>query len=289
RSKLASSPAWSVYQDYSTTINNFTYTGKDKYQYQFRYRVKDLAGNWSNFAEGGIILVDINDKPTATNLSLTPSDVCYQPVPFYTFRWTYSDPDKDKQSRYILLIDNNSDFSSPQVNMDITGLSDPSPSLDSYSIFVATQPIANQLGFNTTYYWRVRVYDEHSLPSNWTNGIPFSLTTPVHHYPSCDFTWIPNYPNTGEAVNFTDTSRCWDEDPVNGKDCSIIKGDTYLWTITSGDPSTSTEENASASFSSIGKYNVILRVTDSDGHACSITKSVRVNYPLPKWKEILPW
>ena len=289
RYKKIYSPIWSAYQDYSKEINNFTYTGENDYQYQFRYRVKDLANNWSNYVEGGIILVDLNDPPTATNLSYVASDVCYQPAPFYTFRWTYSDPEIDKQSRYILQIDNNSDFSSLQVNMDITGLSDPSPSIDSQSIIVATQPSANQLAFNTTYYWRVRVYDEHSLPSNWTNGVPFSFTTPVHHYPACDFTWSPNQPNADETVNFTDTSRCWDEDPINGSDCSISKGDAYLWTITSGDPSSSTSENASASFSLPGNYDVILQVTDSDGHACSTTKSVRVNYPVPKWKEILPW
>jgi len=290
RSKLVSSPAWSSYQDYLSTINDFTYTGLDNYQYQFRYRTQDNAGNWSAFTEGGVITVDINNPPIATDLSFVVSSLCTQPAPYYTFRWTYSDPDIDDQSAYILQIDNSFDFSSPQVNLNITGLSDLSPSSDSQSIIVATSPGPNQIGFNTTYYWRVKVYDEHALASkNWINGVPFSFTTPIHHYPSCDFSWNPNQPNAGETVSFIDTSRCWDEDPINGANCSINSGDAFLWTFTGGEPPASSSENPSATFANPGNHDVTLQVTDSDGHTCSTTKSIRVNYPVPKWKEILPW
>lgn len=288
RFKSVSSPNWPAYTHYLSTIDNFTYTGQDNYQYQIRYRTQDNAGNWSVFSYGRMVTIDLNDPPTATNLSVAASDLCVQPAPFYVFNWTYSDPNTDEQSRYRFQVDNNSDFSSKEVDINITGLSDPSPTIDSQSIIVATQPGANQLAFNTTYYWRVRVFDEHDLASTtFIQGSPF--TTPVYHYPACDFTSNPEKPNAEETVYFIDTSTCWDEDPINGSDCSILKGDSFLWTITSGDPSSSTGENPSSSFSLPGNYNVTLQVTDSGGHTCSKTKSVRVDYPVPKWKEILPW
>jgi len=53
-----------AWQDYATTINDFTYTGSHCNKYEFRYRVKDNAGNWSDFAYDGSVVVD-TQKPTA--------------------------------------------------------------------------------------------------------------------------------------------------------------------------------------------------------------------------------
>jgi PKD repeat protein len=103
------------------------------------------------------------------------------------------------------------------------------------------------------------------------------------------FTWTPNSPNVNETTQFTDTSKCWDEDAVNGADCSTTTGDAYSWTLNGATPATSTAENPTAKFANPGPFNVTLQVTDRDGHTCSITQTVRANYPLPKWKEIKPW
>ena len=133
----------------------------------------------------------------------------------------------------------------------------------------------------------MRVYDEHGLVSNWVSGT--DLTTSVHHYPSFNFTWIPIRPNTNETVLFTDTSKCWDEDVVYGADCSTATGDTFEWTFLSGAPASSTAENPIIEFTAPGNYNVTLEVTDRDGYTCTLTQPIRVDYPMPKWREIRPW
>jgi hypothetical protein len=294
-------PGWGNWQDYASTINDFNYTGTDGYQYIFRYRILDNAGNWSNFIEGNVLEININDPPTTTNLINTPSNVCNQPAQFFQFNWTYTDPEADTQSQFDFQIDNSCTtvncnngtcpFLSPEVNRTQTSLNYPSPNINSQAVTLATSPTSpgcDYLTYNTAYCWRAKTYDQHGLASSWIYGTPF--TTSVHHYPMCDFTWIPIRPNTNETIQFTDTSKCWDEDPVNGADCSTTTGDTYSWTFgASATPISSTAENPLTKFSSSGNYNVTLQVTDSDGYVCSTTQTVYVNYPLPKWKEIRPW
>jgi hypothetical protein len=271
----------------ATTINDFSYTGVDKSTYKFRYRVQDNAGNWSDWASGGDLLIDLNDPPTATNPIVTPSNVCDQPAQSFHFNWTYNDPEADTQSQFDFQVDNNSNFSSPEVNRTQTGLNYPNGNQNSQAVSLATSQLPDYLTYNKTYYWRARVYDVHGLASAWVNGASFP--TSIHHYPMVSFTWTPNSPNVNETTQFTDTSKCWDEDAVNGADCSTTTGDAYSWTLNGATPATSTAENPTAKFANPGPFNVTLQVTDRDGHTCSITQTVRANYPLPKWKEIKPW
>lgn len=93
----------------------------------------------------------------------------------------------------------------------------------------------------------------------------------------------------GETIQFTDTSKCWDEDAVNGADCAKNKQDNFLWTFPNGIPNSTANETPTVKFIEPGYYNVILQVTDGDGHTCSHTQSVHVNYPLPRWREIRPF
>ncbi|MCP2520866.1 hypothetical protein NLC26_01845 [Candidatus Aminicenantes bacterium AC-708-M15] len=48
-----------TWQDYATTINDFTYTGSHCNQYEFRYQIKDSAGNWSSFDYDSSVTVDV--------------------------------------------------------------------------------------------------------------------------------------------------------------------------------------------------------------------------------------
>lgn len=275
-----------AWQNYATTINDFTYTGTDGSTYRLRYRVLDNAGNWSNFVEGGDVLISLNHAPTATSLNVTPSSFCTSP-PFYTFNWTYTDPDSDTESRFDFQVDNNSDFSSPEINTTVNNLSYPSPSGNSQSVIVSTSGGSGFLSYNTTYYWRARVYDSFGTASGWISGSSFK--TLIHHYPLVDFTWVPTTPNVNETTTLTDASNCWDEDPINGSDCSTTKGDTYQWTMTGGTPNSSITENTITKYATLGLHDVTLQVTDSDGHTCSKLKQIRINYPLPTWREIRPF
>ena len=67
-----------------------------------------------------------------------------------TFTWNYSDPDNDTQTQYQILVDNNSNFGSPEVNVTNTTS--------------ATQHSAT-LTEGQTYYWKVRVNDSYGWGS----------------------------------------------------------------------------------------------------------------------------
>ena len=284
-------PGWGSWQDYASTISDFSYTGIDGYSYQFRYRTKDNANNWSNFNEGPTLTIDLNDPPTTTNLRVLASDPCEKP-PFYMFKFTYTDPDNDINSRFDFQIDNNSNFSSPEINRSFTNLSYPSPTEHTQSALLATTPMEGWLNYNTKYYWRAITYDQYGANSGWANGPSF--TTFDYKSPSCDFTFVPTSPVPDEPVTFTDNSWCWDENPANGSDCSTDKGDTFSWDFDlnnkgGSSPETSTAETSTAEFSKTGTYTVKLIVTDRNGHTCSTTKQVRISLPLPHYKEIRPW
>ncbi|MCX6565119.1 MAG: hypothetical protein NTW38_01630 [Candidatus Aminicenantes bacterium] len=225
-----------------------------------------------------------NDPPVASGLSVTSSSQCIT-APYYSFSWTYSDSDDDNESQFLFQIDNNSNFSSPVIDRSIS-VDYPSPSSNNQTVTLATIITDGYLSFNTKYYWRARVIDEYGATSNWVNGSSF--ITPAHHYPMPDFTNVPARPNVDETVQFTDASKCFDDNPV-GSGCSTATGDSYNWIFTGGTPGSSTLENPTSRFMTPGKHNVTLQVSDSDGFACSKTKSLNANYPMPTWKEILPF
>jgi len=63
---------------------------------------------------------------------------------------------------------------------------------------------------------------------------------------------------------------------------------TWNWTFQDGTPSASTQANPQVTFSSSGDKQVTLQAADSDTYSCSAAKTVKVGYPLPKWKEVTP-
>ncbi|MFH1129200.1 MAG: hypothetical protein V1686_00475, partial [Patescibacteria group bacterium] len=122
--------------------------------------------------------------------------------------------------------------------------------------------------------------------SDWSTTATCQI--PIHPYPGTDFTSSPRLPNLNENINLTDASECYDETTF-GSDCSTTKGDTYQWTMTGGTPNSSVLENAITKYSTLGLKTITLRVIDSDGHTCTETKQIRVNYPLPVWREVIPF
>jgi len=284
---------WSSWLHYGDTIDDFNYNcAGDLYIYTFRYRVSDNANNWSNFVQGPDMLCDFNDLPTAINLNTLPSNACDNP-PYYLFNFTYTDPDGNTESRFDFQVDNNSNFLSPEVDRTFTNLSYPSPTNQTQTISLSTAPIPDYLNYNTAYYWRVKVYDSYGAASiDWIYGS--SITTFMHKAPSPDFSFIPTNPVPFETVQFSDSSRCWDEDPINGAGCAAGLGDIFLWDFDvdgngNANPETSINENPLTAYSSPGLYNAKIQVTDSDGFVCSATKQIRVSYPLPHYREIRPW
>jgi len=238
------------------------------------------AWNYNEDSEAGIGWVDFSGvvlgsgSPVASNLGVS-SSYCGSAAQY--FSWNYSDPESDNEERFQFRVDNNSDFSSPEVNRDYTGLSNPSPTTNNQTVTIAETPAADQLGYNTTYYWQAKVYDINGSDSGWISGPSF--TTESHRYPSINFNWSPTEPSAEEDVLFSDQSTVY-----GGASKS-----SWSWTFENGNPGSSSQQNPTIQFTTTGDKDVVLGVTDSDGYTCSQTKTVGVQEVLPDWKEILPW
>ena len=118
-----------------------------------------------------------------------------------------------------------------------------------------------------------------STPSNesdWENGPSF--TTPKHTYPSIDFSWSPLNPEINENTLFTDQSTVYG---------GATKG-SWSWIFQDAIPDSSSQQNPTVNFSSVGLKPATLRVTDSDGLSCLGSKTVTVEFPLPEWRETAP-
>ncbi|XOB42001.1 MAG: PKD domain-containing protein [Candidatus Nealsonbacteria bacterium] len=224
------------------------------------------GGSISRSTTVTIITVIPNQPPSATNLKVVQPDYCLSGPAAY-FSWTFTDPDPgDTQSAYRVQVDNNSNFSKPE---------DDSGKVTSSSNSYAT--ILGKLKYNNTYYWRLKVWDNKGLDSNWISGPSFS--TPTHACPEIDFSWSPFKPSVNEDVLFVDQSTVY----------GGTTKESWFWTFQDGSPASSTEQNPTAKFPSTGEKDITLRVTDSDGFSCSRTKTLNSQLPLPIWKEIAPF
>ena len=273
-----------AWQDHKQTTEDFTYPGKEGTTYQFRYQVQDKAGNLSDWATGPSQTLTINHPPSATNLRVQLYDPCTVPYTGAWLRWDFSDPDQgDSQFARQIQVDNNPDFSSPEI--------------DNYSEIsnnvYATQ--VGQLKCHTTYYWRVKVWDSPCLtPSSWAEGPSF---TTICDYPDPDFTWQPEKIYFSQPIQFIDQSICYDEVPVDGRDCSseepLIDSFNWHFLLTREDEwgetqtlfeTSSTDENPEVTFPYLGDLEITLTVTDSQGRSCSKTVNTGSRFPVWVWK-----
>lgn len=136
----------------------------------------------------------------------------------------------------------------------------------------------NVLDFNKSYAWRLQAFDSIDLSSGWTDGPVFS--TPLHAYPTANFTWSPEFPSQNQTVQFTDTTIF---DPT-------ATGKSWQWTIpdaTYTGGTNSTSQNPKVKFTTTGNKTVVLLVSDDVGND-TVSKSVGSKLPLPKFKEIGP-
>jgi hypothetical protein len=232
-----------------------------------------------------------NQPPTATNLSLdSPNSADYcgtTGYPSVRLRWQFSDPG-DTQSAYQIQVDNNSNFSSPEV--------DTGKVISSSQAFLI-QPPYPTLSWNTSYYWRLKVWDSQDTSSNWVTyqdnlSPPESFITISHSYPYLDLTFSPSRPKINEIVTFTDNSKCYsvgnlEYDCKNGG-ANIL----YKWDFTDdGIVDSTLKGNATTTYLANGNYTVRLTITDnslSPSATCDATRQVTVRVRLPDWREVPP-
>lgn len=250
-------------------------------------------------------IVDINFSPKGSELN--PVDTFYycKDSLHPKLSWTYSDPDNvppgtDPQTAYHIQIDveGSSDFEFP-LKLEKIAYTDST----TYTVIEADM-VDDDLEWNTTYYWRIKVKDSDEHSSDWSSVVSF--TTPFHAYPDVLFSYAPNQPSAEENVSFRDLSTCYDSTTyIEGRECTTVTfGDSYNWTFTlkegSGDVNWDldkgdalTLENPVVSFSDKGKWEVKLRVTDGNPEAYSCEtpppyEIIIVREPLPWWREIIP-
>jgi hypothetical protein len=148
------------------------------------------------------------------------------------------------------------------------------------------------LSFNTSYVWRVRVWDEEEAASGLRQG---SFSTKLNAYPLAIFSWSPPYPSTGETVQFCSIY----EDGVCDRDYSYFydgsenNSRSWAWDIYNKDGQiveTSDSRNISYIFEeeNLTGYRVDLTVIDASGYSCSTSSATSVRKPLPKWWETTP-
>jgi hypothetical protein len=226
------------------------------------------------------LTTSLNPPPTAENLSVDAqsSDViCGQVSGSQAkFSWTFVDPG-DSQSAYQIQIDNNPDFSSPEV--------DTGKILSSSQSFFLQLPYP-LLNWGAPYYWKLQVWDSASNTSGWINGPSF--TTPSHAYPSPDFTPSPPNPVINELVTFIDNSICYSAGNVEYY-CKNGASTQYQWDFQDDNVWDSTYKgNATTTYSNSVPYTIRLRITNSIG-SCDTTRQVNVSHSLPEWKEVPPF
>ena len=238
---------------------------------------------WINADTSFTTVGPCNQPPTATSLNVTDGSSTYycNSAPWHYFSWIYSDPNGHNQTQFQFQADNNSNFSSPEINRDFTGLSYPSPTTNNQTAIVAVSPGADQIAYNTTYYWRVRVYDTAGTNSGWVSGTSF--TTESHLYPLVDFNWAPMDPNQEEDTLFADQTTCY------GVGNNPVSCTSWSWTFIDGNPAITNQQNPIIQFVSDGSKDIGLETTDPSGYTCSKTKNLEVGVKLPDWREILPW
>ncbi|MFH1859303.1 MAG: DUF3604 domain-containing protein [Patescibacteria group bacterium] len=179
------------------------------------------------------------------------------------FNWTYFDTNGAEQTQFQLQVDDDEDFTSP-MPVDITATS-----YSTYKeVIVVNSPTANQLAYNTTYYWRVKVWNETGDESVWVDGPSF--TTAEHPYPVVDFNFDPPEPKSEENITFTDNSTVYDGE---------LSPTTYLWNFQMPYLCVTPASNCEATstpvikFFEYGSKTVNLEITDSDGYSCSASNT----------------
>ncbi|MBI4811987.1 hypothetical protein HY798_00845 [Candidatus Falkowbacteria bacterium] len=293
------SGGWDGWIKFYNASVDFIATPAEFHQYAWG---SDVLGWVSlNCAEGGISggnicgqsnykVVTTYTRPKATNLTVTLYDQCLSP-PKYQFSWDYFGTTFDHAQ---LQIDKNQAFSNCQDGggcaIDRTVVS------SSVGIPLGDPAVQNvSLAYQTSYYWRVKVWDSSGRDSGWVNydptgdGAADSFATADHLYPNivtADLSWAPVKPTQNEKVYFTNKGKCYGAGNVE-VNCA------WLWTIPNATyvaPTSSISKEPVVVFNQSGKsLPFSVKATDPDGNWCEAAKSIDISVGLPQWKEITPF
>jgi len=195
------------------------------------------------------------------------------------FQWQFSGA--SSQSAYHLQVANDAGFTDLQFDSGKT-----MSAAQERFVNISTTPV-NELEFNSSYYWRIEVFDDDDTGSGWVEYDSNPFSTSLHPYPTPAFTWSPQEPSEEENVDFTDQTT-WD---------AGVGTKSWDWSfVPDATPATSTAQNPTVVFSNIGEKTVTLTVADSalatdpdsGTGECTVVDTVDVNLPLPEFREVPP-
>ncbi len=252
------------------------------------------AGFPEFFGTGFATYEVLNNPPSAKNLSADATGQCFAIYPPVYLSWTFDDQDlpDDCQSAYQVQIDNNSNFASPENDScsPYPGTCSPGHSSPTYSP-------STGLSFDSTYYWRVRAWDNEGALSDCGEADGWCYPTEPFYteprYPWPDFTWSPETPSVGQITQFCSVT----EEGICPEDLTVFYdtnpgGRFWSWNFGDGTPAITTPNptHIYADPSALEGYPVTLKVINGDGYGpCSVSYNIFVTVPLPEWKEILPF
>ncbi len=218
------------------------------------------------------------------------------------FKWNYNDANGDNESQYQLQIATyGNNFSQGSIKVDRTISSSTSNGgVNQQLVTIQKNPGPDSIAYNTLYEWRVKVCDTYNACSGWINGGTYIQNG--HPDPVSSFNFSPPSPiEGGTAVNFTSTSKCYDNNgQINcsyyiwnfGDGCSISGAHGAI--IPGGGCASGTYNNPSHTFYTPGFFILSLAAYDGTIYCASPAGSTMTVFPAGtnsgagQWKEFSP-
>ena len=212
--------------------------------------------------------------PPPTNLALANTgSAIYCSNPWaYNFSWTLPVGFNTPQYGYQIQFDDD-----PNFGFELTPPDFDTGQVVGDSVAPFVYIMFNQLNFSTTYYWRLRVWDNAEVPSAWVVAAT-PLTTPANRYPTPAFSAAPQNPLPQQSVEYTDQTVFYDG----------TQNHLWAWTFENATPQSSDLQNPVVQYSDSGELKQQLTATDASGYACTAVDTVTVGLHLPKYQEVSP-
>lgn len=200
--------------------------------------------------------------PLPGSLSATQSDYCTDQKPQPTLSWDFS-----PQSAYQIQISTDPGFGFVGGIIDTGKVSSGSN---------AYTPPINSMNYGTTYYWRVRAWDNYDAVSEYANS---SFTTVPHRGPLAEFKWVPLRPPKNATATFTDISTFYGGSSAK----------SYVWAfppiaVPQTPPLADSVEKIKFTEKNVTVI-VTMKVTDTDNLTCSTAHELTTIASLVEFKE----